>query len=112
LPLLEFRRRRANESRPTSTRSLHLIKTRTCCPARRGTNRCDSACTVEGRRRAPGFTDYLYVSITNPTVFSPTDTMSLSARAKLLMAVESVESVSALTLSVLVIAFGVGLLKH
>jgi hypothetical protein len=58
---------------------------------------------------APGFIDYLYVSVTNSSAFSPTDTMPLSARAKLLMAVESV---SALTLSVLVISFGVGLLKH
>jgi hypothetical protein len=58
---------------------------------------------------APGFIDYLYVSVTNSSAFSPTDTMPLSVRAKLLMAVESV---SALTLSVLVISFGVGLLKH
>jgi hypothetical protein len=57
----------------------------------------------------PGFLDYLYVSVTNSSAFSPTDTMPLSGRAKLLMAVESV---SALTLSVLVVAFGVGLLKH
>ena len=58
---------------------------------------------------APGFIDYLYVSVTNSSAFSPTDTMPLSPRAKLLMAVESV---SALTLSVLVVAFGVGLLQH
>lgn len=58
---------------------------------------------------APGFIDYLYVSITNSSAFSPTDTMPLSPRAKLLMAVESV---SALTLSVLVVAFGVGLLQQ
>jgi hypothetical protein len=57
----------------------------------------------------PGFIDYLYVSVTNSSAFSPTDTMPLSARAKLLMAVESV---SALTLSVLVVSFGVGLLRH
>ncbi|MEP7024104.1 MAG: hypothetical protein ABJB47_09935 [Actinomycetota bacterium] len=57
----------------------------------------------------PGFIDYLYVSVTNSSAFSPTDTMPLSARAKLLMAAESV---SALTLSVLVVSFGVGLLKH
>jgi len=57
----------------------------------------------------PGFIDYLYVSITNSSAFSPTDTMPLSVRAKLLMAAESV---SALTLSVLVVSFGVGLLKH
>lgn len=58
---------------------------------------------------APGFIDYLYVSITNSSAFSPTDTMPLSVRAKLLMAGQSV---SALTLSVLVVSFGVGLLKH
>lgn len=57
----------------------------------------------------PGFLDYFYVSVTNSSAFSPTDTMPLSARAKLLMAVESV---SALILSVLVVSFGVGLLQH
>jgi hypothetical protein len=56
----------------------------------------------------PGFVDYLYVSVTNSSAFSPTDTMPLSPRAKMLMAVESV---SALMLSVLVIARGVSLLK-
>ncbi|MGI9158085.1 MAG: hypothetical protein ACR2FG_15875 [Marmoricola sp.] len=56
----------------------------------------------------PGFIDYLYVSVTNSSAFSPTDTMPLSHRAKLLMAVESV---SALALSVLVISRGVSLLK-
>lgn len=54
---------------------------------------------------APGFVDYLYVSVTNSSAFSPTDTMPLSPRAKMLMAVESV---SALVLSVLVISYGVG----
>jgi len=57
---------------------------------------------------APGFVDYLYVSVTNSSAFSPTDTMPLSPRAKLLMATESV---SALMLSVLVIARGVSLLQ-
>ncbi|MEP6695675.1 MAG: hypothetical protein ABJA34_02225 [Pseudonocardiales bacterium] len=56
----------------------------------------------------PGFVDYLYCSITNSSAFSPTDTMPLSVRAKLLM---GTESVSALVLSVLVIAKGVSLLK-
>jgi hypothetical protein len=56
---------------------------------------------------APGFIDYLYVSITNSSAFSPTDTMPLSVRAKALMAVESV---GALMLSVLVVSFAVGLL--
>jgi hypothetical protein len=37
----------------------------------------------------PGFVDYFYVSFTNATAFSPTDTMPLSARSKLLMAVEA-----------------------
>ena len=57
---------------------------------------------------SPGFLDYLYVSMTNSSAFSPTDTMPLSHRAKMLMAVESL---SALMLSVLVIARGVSLLK-
>jgi hypothetical protein len=56
----------------------------------------------------PGFLDYLYVSVTNSSAFSPTDTMPLSHRAKMLMATESV---SALMLSVLVISRGVSLLK-
>ena len=56
----------------------------------------------------PGFVDYLYVSVTNSSAFSPTDTMPLSPRAKMLMALESV---SALMLSVLVISRGVSLLK-
>lgn len=37
----------------------------------------------------PGFIDYFYVSFTNATAFSPTDTMPLSARSKLLMMVEA-----------------------
>jgi hypothetical protein len=56
----------------------------------------------------PRFVDYLYVSTTNSTAFSPTDTMPLSPRAKLLMSVESIE---ALMVSILVIARGVSLLK-
>jgi hypothetical protein len=56
---------------------------------------------------SPGFIDYFYVSTTNSSAFSPTDTMPLSHRAKLLMAIESV---SALMLSVIVIARGVSLL--
>jgi hypothetical protein len=56
----------------------------------------------------PAFVDYLYVSVTNSSAFSPTDTMPLSTRAKLLMALESV---SALVLALLVIAYAVGQLK-
>jgi uncharacterized membrane protein len=38
----------------------------------------------------PGFGDYLYVSLTNQTAFSPTDTMPLTPRVKLLMGVQGV----------------------
>ncbi|MET9494123.1 hypothetical protein [Streptomyces sp. NPDC006552] len=55
----------------------------------------------------PTLVDYLYVSVTNSTAFSPTDTMPLSPRAKLLM---SVQSVSALLTSLLVIARAVSVL--
>ena len=39
-----------------------------------------------------GFVDYLYTSFTNATAFSPTDTMPLTAAAKLLMMVQSTAS--------------------
>jgi hypothetical protein len=55
----------------------------------------------------PTLTDYLYVSVTNSTAFSPTDTMPLSTRAKLLM---SIESIAALMTSLLVIARAVSIL--
>lgn len=37
----------------------------------------------------PSFFDYLYVSFTNSTAFSPTDTMPLTTGAKALMMVQS-----------------------
>ncbi len=40
----------------------------------------------------PGFLDYLYTSFTNATAFSPTDTMPLTAAAKVLMMVQSLAS--------------------
>ena len=46
----------------------------------------------------PGFVDYLFLSFTNATAFSPTDTMPLSQRAKLLMMAEAM-------ISLLTIAF-------
>ncbi|MFJ8825161.1 hypothetical protein ACIREE_25695 [Streptomyces sp. NPDC102467] len=55
----------------------------------------------------PTLVDYLYMSVTNSTAFSPTDTMPLSTRAKALM---SVQSVSALLTSLLVIARAVSVL--
>jgi len=60
---------------------------------------------VIGKGWYPRFWDYLYVSLTNSTAFSPTDTMPLSTRAKLMM---SVQCMSALVISVLVIAKAVG----
>jgi hypothetical protein len=53
----------------------------------------------------PTFVDYLYVSLTNSSAFSPTDTMPLSSRAKILM---GVEATAALLTSLLVIARAVG----
>ena len=47
---------------------------------------------------SPGFVDYLFLSFTNATAFSPTDTMPLSQRAKLLMMAEAM-------ISLLTIAF-------
>lgn len=40
----------------------------------------------------PQFADYLYVSLTNATAFSPTDTMPLSVPAKLIMGLQSLVS--------------------
>jgi hypothetical protein len=40
----------------------------------------------------PGFPDYLYVSLTNQTAFSPTDTLPLTLRIKLLMSIQGVAS--------------------
>jgi hypothetical protein len=40
----------------------------------------------------PTFLDYLYVSFTNSTAFSPTDTMPLTQWAKMLMLVEAAAS--------------------
>jgi hypothetical protein len=48
--------------------------------------------TIEPRDWRPKFIDYLYVSLTNATAFSPTDTMPLSPIAKSIMGVQSVVS--------------------
>lgn len=61
-----------------------------------------------GKDWSPGFTDYLYLSFTNATAFSPTDTMPLTVRAKLLIMTES--AISLLTLA-LVAARAVNILK-
>jgi hypothetical protein len=56
----------------------------------------------------PRFGDYLYVSFTNATAFSPTDTMPMPRWAKALM---SVQSAIALSTTALVIARAVNILK-
>lgn len=56
----------------------------------------------------PTFVDYLYLSITNSVAFSPTDTLPLTSRAKLLMALESL---IAMVTSVLVIARAVNIIS-
>ena len=53
----------------------------------------------------PVFVDYLYMSVTNSSAFSPTDTMPLTSRAKLLMAVEAT---AALLTTLLLVARAVG----
>jgi hypothetical protein len=40
-------------------------------------------------RWKPGFIDYLYLSLTNQSAFSPTDTMPLTPRAKILMGLQA-----------------------
>jgi uncharacterized membrane protein len=47
---------------------------------------------IEPKEWRPKFVDYLYVSLTNATAFSPTDTMPLSAMAKCTMGVQSLVS--------------------
>ncbi len=49
----------------------------------------------------PIFVDYLYVSLTNSSAFSPTDTMPLTSRAKALM---GLQATAALLTSLIVIA--------
>ena len=56
----------------------------------------------------PGLIDYLYVSFTNATAFSPTDTMPLTPFAKILMSLQSLTSL--LTIG-LVVARAVNILQ-
>jgi uncharacterized membrane protein len=66
---------------------------------------------TDGRDLMPGwqpaFSDYLYTSTTNATAFSPTDTMPITGKAKLLM---SAQSLSSFVLVVLVTARAVNIL--
>jgi uncharacterized membrane protein len=63
---------------------------------------------VASRDWEPTFFDYLYVSYTNATAFSPTDTMPLSRWAKLLMLVQSAISLASVAL---VVARAVNILR-
>jgi len=56
---------------------------------------------------APGYVDYLYFSLSNSMAFSPTDTMPLSHRAKILM---GLEAFAGFVILAMVIARGVSLL--
>ncbi|MFN8035411.1 MAG: hypothetical protein U0V73_05715 [Acidimicrobiia bacterium] len=56
----------------------------------------------------PGFVDYLYVSFTNATAFSPTDTMPMTQWAKITMLAQS--AISVVTVA-LVIARAVNILR-
>ena len=56
----------------------------------------------------PAFADYLYVSFTNATAFSPTDTMPLTRWSKMIMLLQS--AVSLVTVA-LVVARAVNILK-
>ena len=47
---------------------------------------------------SPVFIDYLYVSFTNATAFSPTDTMPLTPWAKMLMAIQALTSLLTIAL--------------
>lgn len=47
---------------------------------------------------SPSFLDYLYVSFTNQTAFSPTDTMPLTVRAKAIMLAQGVVSIVTIVL--------------
>jgi hypothetical protein len=55
---------------------------------------------IEPREWRPKFIDYLYVSLTNNTAFSPTDTMPLTPIAKSIMGIQA--TVSLLTIGLIV----------
>jgi hypothetical protein len=57
---------------------------------------------------SPGFVDYLFLAFTTATAFSPTDTLPLTVRAKLLMMAESAISLATIAL---VASRAVGLLS-
>jgi uncharacterized membrane protein len=56
----------------------------------------------------PNFLDYLYLSYTNATAFSPTDAMPLTIWAKMLMLIQSAAS---LLLAIMVVSRAVNILR-
>jgi uncharacterized membrane protein len=80
-----------------------------CAPAERDflfPQQTEPALLERGWR--PLFLDYLYMSFTNASAFSPTDTLPLSRWAKMLMLVQSALS---LALAVMVVARAVNILR-
>ena len=57
-------------------------------------------CTPMGKEWRPTFLDYLYMSLTNATAFSPTDTMPITQTAKLLMGLQGTSAIVTLGLVV------------
>jgi uncharacterized membrane protein len=53
---------------------------------------------LSGSNWLPGFTDYLYLSVTNVTNFASADTLPVSHKAKLLMMTQALVSVIAVVL--------------
>jgi uncharacterized membrane protein len=47
----------------------------------------------------PVFLDYLYISVTNATAFSPTDTLPLTHRVKILMSLQALVSITVVVLA-------------
>ena len=54
----------------------------------------DDSQSSEQARWRPQFIDYLYVSLTNSTAFSPTDALPLTGRVKLIMGAQSLASLA------------------
>ena len=46
----------------------------------------------------PSFVDYLYVSFTNSSAFSPTDTLPLTPRLKMLMTVQGLMALTTIAI--------------
>ncbi|UFS57432.1 hypothetical protein [Subtercola endophyticus] len=62
---------------------------------------------ADSRQWRPGYIDYFYVAFTNMIAFSPTDTMPMTSRAKLIMAFQSI---GAFVLLALVVSRAVNIL--